>query len=192
MRHYWNKKLTVEDCHGLDTAKLREWGYLRNSFYSGGVRWTRNGEKIASIGVSVDGDNAALQVRYTNTNRETEEKTNFDYKILLEKTPCNYGGVRFWFLCPHCGRRMRKLHLYGVRKFLCRVCLNLSYASRNAGGFFKMVGVTMSGSELDELMIKSRPSYNGKMTRSWKRFLKCRDKADRADSAMIAEFLGRG
>jgi hypothetical protein len=51
------------------------------------------------------------------------------YCILFTYTPCNYGGYRPWFLCPHCGRRVGKLYL-GGKYFLCRHCYNLAYRSQ--------------------------------------------------------------
>lgn len=48
------------------------------------------------------------------------------YVIPVEKQPCFFGGQRYFFHCPKCNRRMRKLYSYeGV--FLCRKCLHLGY-----------------------------------------------------------------
>jgi len=69
---------------------------------------------------------------------------------LSMSTPCNYGGVRHWFVCPgcieeleahgvsdylgeeaRCGRRVAKLYLPpGGRLFLCRHCYGLAYLSQ--------------------------------------------------------------
>jgi len=56
-------------------------------------------------------------------------------KINLIRTPCRYGGWRFWFQCPRprskltCGRRIGVLHAYkGV--FGCRECLGMTYSCR--------------------------------------------------------------
>ena len=46
----------------------------------------------------------------------------------------NYGGERYWFICPlsGCSRRVAKLYKpIGAKYFGCRHCYNLSYASRN-------------------------------------------------------------
>ena len=49
----------------------------------------------------------------------------------------NYVGVRYWFLCPVCDRRVGKLYkpateaLWDRADFACRHCHRLSYASRN-------------------------------------------------------------
>ena len=48
--------------------------------------------------------------------------------ICLEETPCNYGGVRKWFVCPGCSARSSVL--YGNPMFGCRSCKNLLYASQ--------------------------------------------------------------
>jgi hypothetical protein len=51
----------------------------------------------------------------------------------LEPTPANLGGVRWWWLCPNCGRRCGKLYLPPRRHlFKCRVCYQLSYESAQA------------------------------------------------------------
>jgi hypothetical protein len=48
------------------------------------------------------------------------------YEIPIEKQPCNYGGIRYFFHCPKCDRRVRLL--YCVKgMFACRKCLNLGY-----------------------------------------------------------------
>ena len=31
---------------------------------------------------------------------KTDEEIKCDYKIQLTTTPCNLGGVRYWFICP--------------------------------------------------------------------------------------------
>ncbi len=51
--------------------------------------------------------------------------------IAFDWTPCTYGGLRPWFLCPRCARRCARLvTVRGVLR--CRVCLNLRYASQGA------------------------------------------------------------
>lgn len=51
------------------------------------------------------------------------------YVIPFEKQSCNYGGFRYYFHCPLCTKRMRKLYFtHGV--FLCRKCLHLGYYSQ--------------------------------------------------------------
>jgi hypothetical protein len=52
-------------------------------------------------------------------------------KVALETTPCRYGGSRFWFRCPACGRRTATVYLIGWPP-KCRICLHLKYGSQSA------------------------------------------------------------
>ena len=56
----------------------------------------------------------------------TDQNSGISY---FDHTPCNYGGSRKWFSCPHCNRRVAII--YGAGKlFLCRHCHNLTYGSQ--------------------------------------------------------------
>jgi hypothetical protein len=55
-------------------------------------------------------------------------------RIALTRTRPNFGGLRWWFLCPGdgqpCRRRCHKLYLpAGGRGFACRLCHGLVYSS---------------------------------------------------------------
>ena len=117
-RYYFDKKDTVEDCRSVSISFLRKHGYFCG-YRSGGISWKNScGEETSSIGIVVstlDGDNY-VRFQYTTTKRDTGEKTKYDYKVQLTTTPCNFGGVRYWFICPlskngvYCGRRVAKLY----------------------------------------------------------------------------------
>lgn len=47
----------------------------------------------------------------------------------LTTTTPRFGGLRYWFLCPRCGRRVGKL--YHVERWACRRCHNLAYQSQH-------------------------------------------------------------
>lgn len=50
--------------------------------------------------------------------------------IPLTQTPCFFGGHRFWFECPQCGRRVAILYMpKSESRYLCRYCYNLTYSS---------------------------------------------------------------
>jgi hypothetical protein len=70
------------------------------------------------------------------TDRFSSEKVQYDYPIAFTATRCNFGGVRYWFICPlvidgkPCRRRVAKLYLPpGGKYFGCRHCYNLTYRS---------------------------------------------------------------
>lgn len=48
------------------------------------------------------------------------------HKVKLTTTSPNYGGLRYWFVCPVCGKR--KGTLYDVKSIMaCRTCAKLYY-----------------------------------------------------------------
>ena len=48
--------------------------------------------------------------------------------LYVTTTKPYFGGVRWWFLCPECGRRVGKLYATEARReFACRVCWDLVY-----------------------------------------------------------------
>ena len=52
-------------------------------------------------------------------------------RVRLQSTPCRYGGVRWWFECPRCGRRVGKLYLPPrAVAYRCRLCWDLRYRSQ--------------------------------------------------------------
>ena len=95
-RYYFDAKTTVEQATQLSIFKLKEFGLLRG-YAASTLTWTsRLSGKQSSIGIVVDtGDEPYVKVNYTVTDRNTDEKTDYDYKISLTTTPCNFGGVRY-------------------------------------------------------------------------------------------------
>ncbi len=110
-----------------------------SQYISGSMQWTltRTGEVTATIGYEanlLDPAAAWLRLQYTATVRNTGAKTDRDYRVKLETTRPNYGGLRWWFLCPITGRRVRVLYLPGSggSVFASRQALGLAYHSQRA------------------------------------------------------------
>jgi len=72
-------------------------------------------------------DRVILSYRHRRFDEPWKEQ---EYPVMLEWTPCNYGGMRIWFRCPiwSCGRRVAVL--YGNGMFACRQCHQLAYESQ--------------------------------------------------------------
>ena len=53
--------------------------------------------------------------------------------VMLERTPCHFGGHRLWFRCPipGCFRRVKKLYVHRSGEG-CRTCVGLDYATHRA------------------------------------------------------------
>ena len=65
---------------------------------------------------------------------EANSSESLLYGILFSFTSAHYGNFRYWFKCPKCSHRRRKLSLIridGLPLFLCRCCLNFAYQSQN-------------------------------------------------------------
>lgn len=139
-RWSWSTRYTVEQCLCLGMNDLKKIGLLKQkpgSFRV--VSWTDcTGQEKAKILCSPRGFKSgyiALRLIYTVTNSVPETR-DVDSVIPLVTTPCNFGGVRYWFICPltvngrECNRRVAKLYLppSGIY-FGCRHCYNLTYRS---------------------------------------------------------------
>ena len=183
-RYYWDKKDTAEDCRSVSILFLKRHGYLSGfSIRSGGIVWRNSfGEETSSTGITVStiDDGEFVRFYYTVTDRSTGQKTDYDYRISLTTTPCHFGGVRFWFICPlsvngvYCGRRVAKLYLPpGAYYYGCRHCYNLSYESRNEtrSGIVRAFGrVLKTQRHIEELSNQINWwTYRGKPTRKVRR-----------------------
>lgn len=181
-RHYWDKRDVVEDCRSVSIAFLTKHDYFCGH-RPGGITWKNSfGEEMASIGILVStmNDDSYAKFFYTTTDRHSGEKTDYDYRVSLTTTPCNLGGIRYWFLCPLvlgggiCGRRAGTLYLPpGGTYFGCRHCYNLSYESRNESrlGRLGAMGQILKCDRKHEVLYKKikRWTYDGKPTRKARR-----------------------
>jgi len=179
-------KNTADDTKQISTSFLKKHKYFYGG-RSGTITWTRSGmwgEHKSDVGIEVctrDNDKH-LRIHYVQTDRSTDEKKNFDYKIPLTTTPCRYGGVRYWFICPwyrnnvYCGRRVSKLYKDGDY-FACRHCYNLTYESRNRSGMYRSF-VSYSDVEKAEKEVK-RMYYRGKPTKKYKRYIRLSNQCDK-------------
>jgi hypothetical protein len=119
----WASKATTADYRQLDVRRLQRDGLLERR-WSFSWRWTRNGEETGIINIRPESDRVILDYR---SREGGGEWTAQEYPVMLERTPCHYGGERVWFRCPArgCGRRVTTL--YGGTIFACRHCYQLSY-----------------------------------------------------------------
>jgi hypothetical protein len=127
--YFWDAKTTVEDCLSIDTVALSRQGLTRpGSVTFGAWHWD-------SIRYSINMTAPHVRLHYRLQTGE-----HIDYCVHLVSTSPNYGGLRWWFICPAmvagtaCRRRVRKLYLppWGSG-FACRQCCQLTYTSQREG-----------------------------------------------------------
>ena len=132
-RRYNKKKTTVERSLDLSISSLREWGMLRPDSEPIVVTWTRRHighESPVLVDVRM-GEESYVKFTYFTSDGEGNVIPH-DSEADLLTTPCNLGGVRYWFACPWCGKRVGSVYIApGDHIFKCRHCNNLTYRSRN-------------------------------------------------------------
>lgn len=72
-------------------------------------------------------DIADLSIRGTDEGIKQHININ-GHNIRITPTRPNYGGLRWWFVCPSCHKRKRTLYLSD--DYYCRKCLGLNYKSQ--------------------------------------------------------------
>lgn len=126
----WGYTHTRTDTDGLlylDVKDLRRMG----AFTPGALSWQQwtngRGDVVGSIQSLMNSDGDALTLIY-RIREPGGEWQDVRERIMLDATPCNYGGERLWLTCPGCFSRRRVLYSAGGR-FRCRQCHDIAYSS---------------------------------------------------------------
>jgi hypothetical protein len=140
--HWWrpDKKTTVEDCLSLDSNVLMRDGVLKAGLSTpGAIEWTYPSGNSFRVNFAVDTrdlGNSFLRLSYTWVWTPTRDEESVAYRLAVTTTRPQFGGQRWWFLCPlakndvPCLRRVGKLYLPpNTAYFGCRQCHDLTYIS---------------------------------------------------------------
>lgn len=126
---------TVEAGLTVDIQLMLRRGWMRDGSrdLGGSLDWSRRGERFASIGYSYDTsdpDHAWLSLNYTLAPYRGEPE-HVEQRVTLTATQPNFGGRRWWMICPFSGCRVAKLHLPpGGDRFASRKAWRLGYQSQ--------------------------------------------------------------
>lgn len=120
---------TTDNVPNIDIRYLKRRGWL-DCPCSGTLRWTRGGQPSGSVTATNNG--TALVLNFKHRQHDDAEWCSDEQVVSYDRTPCNYGGRRTWFLCPVCSRRVSGLWFVRNR-FACRNCQRLPYASQHEG-----------------------------------------------------------
>ncbi|WDI30547.1 hypothetical protein PUV54_11325 [Hyphococcus flavus] len=108
----------------IDLADLRRLNMLREIgprlFY-----WSRNGERVASVGVEYRRSCLVLDYRVRNRG---EDWVHIREEIPLARTEQKFGGERLWLVCLTCRCRCRTI--FAGDYFRCRKCYRATYPSQ--------------------------------------------------------------
>lgn len=178
-------KDVADDYRKLTIFKLNEHTSIRHT-KNGSISWGSYLSPDFKLDYSIYFDwmyweDHYIELSYRDYDFDGRE-INLSYRVALTTTPCNYGGERFWFICPavrngvDCKRRVGVLYKpkRGCPYFACLRCHNLTYESRNLSGRKKAFGIPWSYPEIMEFKRNTkRIFYKGKLT---KRFIKFENK----------------
>ena len=122
----------VENAYSLTAAEFKEWFSFSEKFRLSPITVStrRGGWTYLKQTICLNCDGERLNCRVHSVREGCESDTSFS--IGIERKACNYGGERFYFLCPRCGRRCTKLYLCGGY-FVCRSCGGLHYVVESEG-----------------------------------------------------------
>lgn len=125
----------VEDGLKLSVYYFARKGLLKGA--GGTLSWNKAAtkERVASISYWSNYDGTEVTLKYTKAIGG--ERHEVEDSIELTTTESNFGGVRYWWVCPGCCRRCAMLYTASGRiYFRCRECYNLTYQSSNDSGKF--------------------------------------------------------
>lgn len=116
----WKKKDKLSDLLDLDSQIFaKQVGFEKVS--AGLWSWQFSNRRSSSVAYQVN-PGEGVRLIYTSADKP------FDYLVSVAATPCTFGGRRWWWLCPHCGRRCRILYCRVL--FVCRQCSDAYYETQ--------------------------------------------------------------
>ena len=126
-RYFWDKKGNTDQYKKIDVRYMQRESLL-NSGQANSLRWTsqRTGEIVGRIDYEVKAEGVCFSYRVRSNPSEAWRP--YSYLVPVIYTPCNYGGTRAWFNCPHCLKRVAVLYL--DEQIACRTCHKLNYTSQ--------------------------------------------------------------
>ncbi|MBT5797559.1 MAG: hypothetical protein HOI09_09265 [Porticoccaceae bacterium] len=126
-RRFQHRGPHLEEVPQLDVRALKRGGLFDQITSNGSIKWTNPGLPEAALEYAYA--DSTLCITYAVKALHTASNV-VSQRIFIDRTTCNYGGTRTWFLCPSCGAR--KAILYCASKwFLCRQCYGLNYTCQN-------------------------------------------------------------
>jgi hypothetical protein len=182
-------KYTTDDTRHFSVFFLNKYHNFQvgESAYNRNIIWSRNGTETGRINYDLfmDQENPRIVLQYKSRFSGEEEWISMSYSVPLEAVKCHLGGVRWYFGCPNCSKRVAMLYA-NDHYFVCRLCANLTYEScqeskRFRGFPWKMFTNDCKADDLFKTL--KRTHYRGKPTRKYQR---CMDLWDSDGFAHLA------
>lgn len=128
------KKTTTDQVKRIDIRYMKKQGLLKPNTI-GTLNWSVRGVPCGSIRYTCYTDYLLLSFRHRYQDGDWQP---VEQQIPFDRTACNFGGERLWFLCPNCSTRVGLLYAVG-KLFLCRHCHRLPYSSQNSNNMDNLI-----------------------------------------------------
>ena len=195
------KKMLIGRAFRMDVQMLKRQGLFN---FDSSVSWSFYWQKDKRTGPSLEcrfvhdaQGQPGLRLEYTVVNNTSGERKDFDYVVSLVTTPCHFGGVRWWFICPltknnvPCQRRCRYLYLPPGSMLLgCRECFELTYETRqrHRDRFYEWYHKPMHDMEQAKKVLDTTRSFK-KMAKAMRKIKKAEAKMERFDDFLLARLF---
>jgi hypothetical protein len=184
---YRHSATTTGESKRVDIRFIRKEGWLYDGRI-GVLSWTCWGEPSGTVHYYIRGDTFTLDYKAREPGGEWE---SIKLPVPLTTTPCQYGGNRYYFLCPGrgCGRRCEVLYSAGLY-FVCRKCAGLIYDSQKGGEIDKLIEAKH---KLGKRIFESYDGWGSRKKKGmhWKTFERRYAKYQAYDRMINAAFVDR-
>jgi hypothetical protein len=175
----WHVK--AEHCLKLDVRTLARRKLLGGASFSWSWSNTVTGEKLGSIGLTTRPGGALLHF--------SSGGTPVSQDICIINTPCHFGGLRPWFQCPRCWRRVGVLFLRSSN-FMCRHCGRVAYASQSEDDMGRAwIKQHKLERRLDEDWQRPRGMHRATYERIIDKIMSCEEARDAAMCVLLGRLL---
>ena len=189
------RRTTTEECRRLDIRWLNKIGALV-ARRTGLISWSSGGDPCGDIGYTTANDRMILNYKYQIHG--DDEWQSIEQSVMFNRTPCNYGGSRKWFLCPECERRVAILYFTG-ELFLCRHCVGLTYSCQREVFIYRLMRKARKirrqlvvGNDLFEPDCLSDGVYYKPTGMHWRTFERLKQAENGLQARISDEFLTMG
>lgn len=165
-----------DDVLKLNISHLKRDGFfVIGKIHTGVTTWTVNGKKTGQISIKADARSEQPFVELDYNYRDEPRH----YKINLVSVPSNLGKGKIWyFLCPHTGKRCRKLYSIGGYFLHREAFKGCMYESQTQSKYYRRLEKSFGAyCRLDKLYNKLyskhfKSHYDGKPTKCYLKIMK--------------------
>src|SRR5271156_5611638 len=104
----YRTRVRVEDGFTLDLGRLlRQQSIDAGGYCAGSLTWTSKATKEVRASVGFESNLTHPDDSYVRLHNPVGDKP-MDYRVRLMRTPCRFGGFRWWWVCPRTGHAAAK------------------------------------------------------------------------------------